>query len=470
MWTFLFYQNFPWFLHNLSYTTLQWKISFFYFFYTQMKKSVFLFGLLATTLCLTACGSKDYNMTFEEALEIANHSELQNILSENDNFEQDFTIAGNYDADWTKIDANISSSSKQSLNNKNSESSTTFWANIASEWENMKVDWALDIKLVNDSIYLNLTSLDLTGSENLGMVAMLTEWFKNQWFVIPMTWLSEMPDSFSILKDWKELNEKAKEIITNEWSTVYSWKFSQFEWYNAWKFSLDNEKLNALIKDYYADVNSNLDDEDAPETPELNIQNFEWYLVITWKDKVTTVIENMEIQDNDTNISLNWFGWEDYEINISEWEETIMVITANKKWSKYNISFNIANNLFLEWTISPKLSKSSIDLKFDAKITVKAEEEWKSDTIIPFKGSRKYNSISEFSVTAPENAQDLSELISSYLWWIMWWDNYDENYDYEDYDYEDYDYEDYEDSEYLEDEANVEESEEVVDEIIDEAE
>jgi hypothetical protein len=38
---------------------------------------------------------------------------------------------------------------------------------------------------------------------------------------------------------------------------------------------LDNEKLNALIKDYYADVNSNLDDEDAPETPELNIQNFE---------------------------------------------------------------------------------------------------------------------------------------------------------------------------------------------------
>jgi hypothetical protein len=64
-----------------------------------MKKSIFLFGLLATTLCLTACGSKDYNMTFEEALEIANHSELQNILSENDNFEQDFTIAGNYDAD-----------------------------------------------------------------------------------------------------------------------------------------------------------------------------------------------------------------------------------------------------------------------------------------------------------------------------------------------------------------------------------
>jgi hypothetical protein len=64
-----------------------------------MKKSLFLLGLLTTTVCLTACGSKDYNMSFEEALEIANHSALQDILAENDNFEQSFTIAGNFDAD-----------------------------------------------------------------------------------------------------------------------------------------------------------------------------------------------------------------------------------------------------------------------------------------------------------------------------------------------------------------------------------
>jgi hypothetical protein len=38
-------------------------------------------------------------MTFEEALEIANHSELQDILAGNDNFEQNFVIAGKYDAD-----------------------------------------------------------------------------------------------------------------------------------------------------------------------------------------------------------------------------------------------------------------------------------------------------------------------------------------------------------------------------------
>jgi hypothetical protein len=60
-----------------------------------MKKSVFLFGLLITSVSLTACGSKNFNMSFDEALEIANHSELQEILAGNENFEQSFDIAGN---------------------------------------------------------------------------------------------------------------------------------------------------------------------------------------------------------------------------------------------------------------------------------------------------------------------------------------------------------------------------------------
>jgi hypothetical protein len=64
-----------------------------------MKKSVFLLGLLTTTVCLTACGSKNFNMTFDEALEAANQSQLQEILAGNENFEQSFDIAGNYNSD-----------------------------------------------------------------------------------------------------------------------------------------------------------------------------------------------------------------------------------------------------------------------------------------------------------------------------------------------------------------------------------
>ena len=35
-------------------------------------------------------------------------------------------------------------------------------------------------------------------------------------------------------------------------------------------------------------MNTSLDEE--VEIPQFNIDNFEWYLVITWKDKVTVVI------------------------------------------------------------------------------------------------------------------------------------------------------------------------------------
>jgi outer membrane lipopolysaccharide assembly protein LptE/RlpB len=112
----------------------------FYFFYVQMKKSIFLFGLIITTVCLSACGSKNFNMSFEEALEIANHSALQDILAENDNFEQTFDISGQLDTNGTKVDANISSNSKQDTNNKTSESSSKFNANITYSGETIQIN------------------------------------------------------------------------------------------------------------------------------------------------------------------------------------------------------------------------------------------------------------------------------------------------------------------------------------------
>ena len=423
-----------------------------------MKKSFLLLGLLTCAVCLTACGSKNYEMSFDEALQIANHSDLQDILVENDNFEETLTIAGSYDVEWTKIDANISSVGKESLLNKNSESSTNFWADISLEWDSIKLDWALDIKLVDDAIYLNLSSLDLTWSEDLAMLAMMTEWFKNQWFVIPMTGLSDMPNTFSMLKDSKNLDEKTKEIIINEWSTVYNWKFSEFNWYNAWKFSLNNEKIQELINNYYSKINETLDEDINQEIPQLDIQNFEWYLVIVWKDKVTTVIENMDIADWDTILNVIGFFGENYDMTISSDWEPVLTFTANKKNSNYEIALNMNDYIKLEWTIYPKLSSSKIDIKFDLALNIKSDSEEVEDMIIPMKGNWTYNSISEFTVEIPEDAQDLTEILQSYLWGMMGWDEFE---DFEDYDYSDYD--DYED--FGEAEENI--PEEVLDNSID---
>ena len=421
-----------------------------------MKKSLFLLGLLTTTLCLTACGSKNFNMSFEEAVETANHSALQNILSQNDTFEQALAIAGNYDAGWTKVDANISSTSKQNLNEKKSESSTSFWINLTSEWETVKADWALDMKFVDNAIYLNVSSLNLTWSEDVSMIAMMAEWFKNQWFVIPMEGLSDVPNTFSVLKDSKDLDAKAKEIIVNEGSAVYNWKFTQFNWYNAWKFSLDNEKLNALLKEYYDTLDTA--EEEPTEIPELNIQNFEGYLVITWKDKVTTVIDNMDIVDWEVAVNANGFWGEDYEINVSSDWESILNFVANKNGSNYQISLNLNGLLTLEGTVTSKISSSNIDISFNVTLTIKSEYEETDDTIIPLKGNRSYSPIANFSVTAPESAQDLTEMLQGYLWGMLWGGDYS---DYEDGDYEDINYGDNEDYEEVVEEVSDEAAEEV---------
>ena len=302
-----------------------------------MKKSLLLLGLISTAACLTACGSKTFDMSFEEALEIANHSELQDILSQNDNFEQSFDIVGNYDGtDWTKVDASISSESKQGLVTKNSESSTKFDANLTIAWEAIKANWSLDLKLVNDTIYLNLSSLELTGSEEIAMYGMMVDWFKNKWYSIPMSGLSDIPNTFSILKDSKDLSAKTKDIFVNEWSVVYSWKFAQFSWYNAWKFSLDSEKLNALIKEYL-DSFASLDEEFS-DIPEIDIQDFEGYLVITWKDKVTTVIEKMAMESNGSILNVEWFDGEDLEIKVFEDAGDEISIVAHKNGGKYDVS------------------------------------------------------------------------------------------------------------------------------------
>ncbi len=431
-----------------------------------MKKIPFILWFLALAcLWLTACdNSKDYDMSFDEAYTAANRSVLQDIITKTENFQQSFDVSTNLDNNWTKVTAKIQADSKHNLDNSKSESTTLFDVNVNSDGSNLVITWALDLKLVDNTIYLNLKSLGLSWPEDVSFLTAMIEWFKNQRYLISMEWLSDVPSTLSYIKDAKQLNEQAKGVIINEWSEIYNWKFTEFNWYNSYKFSLDTEKLQQLINDYYDKVNESLDNENKQEAPQLNIQNFEWYLVITWKDRVTTVIENMDMLEWETNININGFWGENYEINaLSNWD-SLLKISAIKKGSSYNISLVAANEIKLEWTITPKLSPSKIDVKFNATLTVKSEYEEADDSIIPLKGSWSYSPISDFDVVAPENAKDLTELLWSYLG-MMWWDDYE--YDYEDIDYEDYDdlYLDEGeelDSIYVEENVEVEEPTEVV--------
>jgi hypothetical protein len=99
-----------------------------------MKKSIFLLGLLTIAgITLTACGSKSYEMPFDEALEIASHSALQDILSNNENVQQDFDLTTSFDAAGTKVAANIETSSKENTKTNESEAFVKFDVNANSE-------------------------------------------------------------------------------------------------------------------------------------------------------------------------------------------------------------------------------------------------------------------------------------------------------------------------------------------------
>lgn len=479
-----------------------------------MKKSIFLLGLLTVAgVCLSACGSKNYEMSFEDALKIANHSELQEILLNAENFEQNLDLSTNFVNEWAKTSISIHSNSKQNIKNYKSESTTTFDVDIDSDDSKMSVDWNLDIKLVDNVVYLNLESLDITGSQDATFLAAMVEWFKNQWFFIAMNGLDEISGSISQINDFKKLQEKADDVIVNEWFQVYSWKFSQFNGYNAYKISLDTEKLQNLIDEYFSltssideanedanedandkvnemmeniltqdvdneerddnvedvveevmdetvdeamdesqktdtlDTDDILDEMENTNTPKIDIQNFEWYLIITGKNKVTTVIENMDIVVDEVSMNVKWFVWEDVELNMVSNDTNILSLSAKKKSLKYDISILFVDYIKVEWTISPKLSTNDIAIKFDVNLTIKSQYEEVDDTIIPLKGSWTYNSINDFSVTAPENSQDLIELMNAAMWWMM-----EMNMDGEAYNYDDEYLLDYEDNYLLYDE------------------
>ena len=406
-----------------------------------MKKSAIFLGFLSLiTLPLTGCDTKDYTMTFDEAYNISKQSAFQDILLNTANFEQSVDISTNVNNESTNIALNLQANSKQDIENTKSESTTKFDAKINIEDNNISTNWILDLKLVDKTIYLNLKSLDITWSEDMSFISAMADWFKNQRYSISMEWLGDVPNSFSYLKEANDINEKANEIVINEWFTTYEWKFSKFHWYNAWKISLNNEKLQEFINEYFSHLYESLNEEYADEEiPQLNIQEFEWYLVITWKDKVATVVDTLVIDD--TTMSL--YSGEDIYFTVSQEADSLLEFSAIKKASKYDVSAKIQDIASLNWTISPKIGSSDINVNFDITLNITSTDNDNQDPIIiPLKGNRTYKSIPDFSISIPEESQDLSELLSSYLWGMMWWDEYD--YDYEDYDYEDYeDYEDY---------------------------
>jgi len=389
----------------------------------MMKKASLLAGLLITTMGLAACGNKSYDMSFEDALATANsnNSQLSNLILNTEHFLETIDLNTTIENEESTINIEFASTSKQNLSDIQSDSNFDINLGLVSPEESLTAKANFDVKFLTDNIYFNLTNLELTGdNSNLAMIPALAEWFKNQWFSMPLSWANEATGFLDYLKELQQ-NADNSDMIINEWNEIYNGKFSEYQWFNARKYSIDSEKLATKLNEYSKIINSLPESEEDTEnilSSETQINNFEWYLVILWKNKVATIIENMDIVVSDVTINMDLVtsNSEIKRTASSDWNR-IMNFEAVKHWSKYNISANILENLIIYGIINPRISESDANISFDIIINIMSDEiATESHTLsIPLNGKWEFNPISEFSVEAPAESTSIIDLLGSYL-------------------------------------------------------
>lgn len=411
-----------------------------------MKISKNLLCILSLcVLFLTACWSKP-NMSFENALDSVTHSSLKEIMNDAENYKQSFNITTELHIPENNVDANISFSTDNKENTKDLQWESLFTINIdaSGDWDNwretIKIGWEAIFKHLSNAIYFKLNSLNLSDPDNLiENIDFNLTWIKNQWFSFEITeeilntLQNELPEDFDLKqmynkeklqelekkleKDLKDFKNNLKKTIVNEGSSVYKWIYSEFNWYNARKFSIDKEKLfyttteyikTLIPEEYIDDYTKAIEDVNIDEIIEnFPLKNFEWYLVITWKDKVQVVIENIDIKNSYSTTKINWtFGNDRYELVVKENDENIFIISAKLKNYHYNIIMKVWDLEIITWTITPKKSNWKINIDFDLSINF---ENNNNKINIPLKGWWSWEKISKFNIEIPKNSKNLLE-------------------------------------------------------------
>ena len=415
------------------------------------------------TLCLTACGKP--NMTFEETVDSITHSEIREMMHNAEIYEQNFDISSNFSVEEDNVEANLNFSTNSKQNLKDSEGETKITLKVNASWdgdewrETISVNWDAIIKYLSNAIYFKLSSLDIDGPEEFSTdeLGFDLDSIKDQRFSFELTeeminaMKEKLPEDFDfnkinnkedlekIEKDLQEFKNNLKKAINNEGSLVYKGMYSEFNGYNARKFSIDKEKVfNATTEyvktlvpeEYMDDYMKSIEEIDINEVFEdFPLKNFEWYFVITWKKKVQIVIENLDIEDYSSNTKLNGtFGMDRYELVVKEDGEEVFIFSAKLNNAHYDVSMKVNDSEILKWTVTPKKSHWKFSIDFDLSINLEFDEK----ISIPLKGWWSWEEISKFNVEAPANSKNLLEDIiknmdeidpSTYQLLTEWMDN-----------------------------------------------
>ena len=219
-----------------------------------------IIALFVGVFSFSGCSTqKNYNMSYEQAVSILENQsrEMIDSLFGFKAQEKDINLSTKIDMDELNLDLNLLSQTKIDYDSKMEDTSLEFDADVkVPESEiDLTTSWALNYSLIGDDIYLKLSkfSLKWPSAKELAMVTMVVNSMKWQRFKLSISGstVSKAFDLYDLYykKLW-DMTDKASEGVINEGAEVYNWMFDEYKWYNAWKYSVDEEKFNEMLHIY----------------------------------------------------------------------------------------------------------------------------------------------------------------------------------------------------------------------------
>lgn len=424
-----------------------------------MKKNFLclLFAVFLTVFWLTACSTpKTYEMSYEQVISLLENQskEMMEMFFNIDAQQKDINLSSKVDVDDVDFDVNLQMQSKIDYDSKVQDIDMSFDADVkVPESElNFNTSWALEYSLIWENMYLKLSrfSLGWPSAKNLAMITMIVNSFKWQRFKLGMSGMS-MSHTFDL---YDLYSEKLWDIVDNVWkmminqgSGIYDWIFDEYKWYNAWKYSVDEEKFDEMLHMYVdimnefyswllAQYSQNLWTQDADlldfnkVLSGITYDNLEWYFIIVWKNEVVETMEGAYMNIDWTWVVANYYygkDWLYFEAKTEDWDD-LMLIVAKRNGKTYDVYANMMSVLSIKWSVKfNKFSKKDwIDANFDLKFALKVDSETLDDfesseninMEMPLKWNYKVRNIDKFSLQEPSDAVDLLEMFGNYLWEI----------------------------------------------------
>ena len=420
-----------------------------------------MIALFVGVFSFSGCSTqKNYNMSYEQAVSILENQskEMIDILFGFKSQEKDVNLFTKIDMDALNLDLNLLSQTKIDYDSRMEDVSLEFDADVkVPESEiDLITSWVLNYSLIWDDIYLKLSkfSLKWPSAKELAMVTMVVNSMKWQRFKLSMSGstVSKAFDLYDLYykKLW-DMADKASEGVINEGDEVYNWMFDEYKWYNAWKYSVDEEKFNEMLHIYVDAMNEFYSwlftqySENLWVTNEemwfvdfntifsgITYENLRGYFIIVWKNDVVETMENAHINIDGTWIICNYFYWKDwlyFEAKTDDGED-FMSIALKRHWRTFDIEANLLSMLLAKWNIKfNKASKKAwidadfdliISVDIDAEDLVTSEEELQDakniNVKVPLKWNYKLKSIDNFSLQEPDEYIDLMDMFGDYLW------------------------------------------------------